>query len=1311
MLSPQDRQKLDGIVLKMSENNESPADIQFVVDDFKKKYESQVVTPAQQIAKEPETFMEKAGGFVKDVARDITKPVVQTLAAPAQLAAYGIDKATGGNSPVEDFSFTMPFWGEISPAKTKEEAVGRGVQTVALGLGPVSGGAAFMGGQAMTENKGVGGVALDTVIGGVTGKVGEVATKSVGTVLSKSGKAMQTAGAGYDALINSAKKNYETVLGPTTKANKRITQQITGELAERQVTATTRQELWDKAAGQVEKYGEQIQEFYKALPEDTKVKTDGILKAIDAAKRKLFVKGEGAYMVPEVNKALFKKYQDLQIEIMSMAKNGNAPIEGVRALRQALDKSIAKTTSTFGITGEESIITEARKGVSNILRNELAKQFPDVAVINKEFTFWSRVQQVLGDTIERKVGQGTPLGEKIMTAAGGAAGIGSGGVSTGISTAIGIKYLYQLTKSTAWQTLAASMKTKLANALVEGDGMTFSKVMNDILKASGYVIEKTGNILKATPEVLKNAPRKDIPGTSRINLKQKTKTALDNVKRKGGLSIEDVSKKKDSFVYHETSKANLKKIQEEGLIPSKGMYGKGVYFSPKVGGGEASARGLLVRAKRGEIEKIGFNDFGDEGWTEKNVSSKVLEFSSDGGKTWFKSTSDLGEKVAILENGRTKIVRQSQVPKGVDAYSLKTGEKISTVLDKKDKHIFDGLVKNIQTGGSGMKVSELNPVDFDSFKDTVKTKEGRATVDYLKEKILNGEKPKIKIKQGEDGKIFVEDGHHTVQAYKELGYNNIPIEKNNTTTVLENPLLREIRKYKSAEEFVKAQSSPTSRFEYHLSTDSNLPEGKTFGDLPKSNEAGVRGGSGSEVFSSKNPAIWHSQLGYEGLGKTPDNVYLVEVKNPQTTKMQVEGGIPKSLQTSNVPSDVRIVKNLGKVDGPFDAGLFEFKKDKALTDLWKKAHGEKFRTADPDADPLKEIRKYKSAEEFGNASPSYYHVTDSSNVSSIEKGGFSGKVGERSIASHGDIKEGTFLYPDKSSADGFSKNFKNPATVEAKVNGKVYDANKETKYGWEDNLQTQEIARDPKILAQLKKDGYVGVTSTEQGTPATFVFDKSSLKTKSQLTDIWKKVNKGKTRIDTIIAGAAGTGALAAGVAGVKMLQNNSLNGKTFENNKLGTTILEGKSDAPAVNKGDEGVNSTIETKYDSQIEKAAKKYKRIPSGFLKALIDQESSMGENKTNEGAVEGKFAWLVGFTDAAKKELERNNIPFNLDTEEGAIEAAAAYIDLKKDYRDKTGTVISTIDDLVELYVDRYNSNPNADKEKIAKLFKEKLKKYL
>ena len=221
----------------------------------------------------------------------------------------------------------------------------------------------------------------------------------------------------------------------------------------------------------------------------------------------------------------------------------------------------------------------------------------------------------------------------------------------------------------------------------------------------------------------------------------------------------------------------------------------------------------------------------------------------------------------------------------------------------------------------------------------------------LDETSLAGLKESRKILEESGATSFKDAKFQT--ALKNAGYDGLRLSNGNDVAIFnpdsllynkaqggaESHLLQEAGKYKSAEEFVKAQALPESRFEYHLSTDGKLPEGKTFGDLPKSNEAGVRGGSGDEVFSSKNPAIWHSQLGYEGLGKTPDNVYLVEVKNPQTTKMQVEGGIPKSLQTSNLPSDVRIVKNLGKVDGSFDAGLFEFKKDKALTDLYNKAHG------------------------------------------------------------------------------------------------------------------------------------------------------------------------------------------------------------------------------------------------------------------------------------------------------------------------------------------------------------------------------------
>jgi len=165
----------------------------------------------------------------------------------------------------------------------------------------------------------------------------------------------------------------------------------------------------------------------------------------------------------------------------------------------------------------------------------------------------------------------------------------------------------------------------------------------------------------------------------------------------------------------------------------------------------------------------------------------------------------------------------------------------------------------------------------------------------------------------------------------------------------------------------------------------------------------------------------------------------------------------------------------------------------------------------PEQSLMTEARKYKSADEFVNTRPSYFHSTELKNVDLIERQGFKAKVGERSLSSKGDMSSGVFLYDDIYPANEFGKNFtrqgKNPSVIETKVNGRVYDANTQTQYGWEDNLQIQEIASSPKIISQLKRDGYVGVTSTELGTNATFIFEPSSLKTKSQLIDIWNKAN------------------------------------------------------------------------------------------------------------------------------------------------------------------------------------------------------------
>lgn len=1041
MLNEERRKQLDGIVLKMSEQNAPQSDVQFVVDDFKKKYEIQAIThqQASQVApKEPDTFGGKVAEFGKDVVRDITKPVVQSLAAPAQLAAFGIDKATGGNSPVEDFSFTMPFWGEISPAKTNQEAIGRGMKTAAAGAGPVSGGALYMGGQAMEENKSALSVGLNTAGGALGGKLGDLAFKGVGTVLSKSGKAMQTAGAGYDAIINSAKKNYEAVLGPTTKANKRITQQITGELAERQVTATTKQELWDKAAGQVEKYGEQIHEFYKALPENTKVKTDGILKAIDAAKRKLFVKGEGAYMVPEVNKALFKKYQDLQIEIMSMARNGNAPIEGVRALRQALDKNIAKTTSTFGITGEESIITEARKGVSNILRGELAKQFPDVAVINKEFTFWSRVQQVLGDTIERKTGQGTPLGEKIMTAAGGAAGLGSGGVGAGVSTAIAIKYLHILTKSAAWQTTSASLKMKLANALAEGDGIAFSNVVNGLLKASGYVIEKTGNILKATPGVLKEGPRKAIPGTREINLKGKAKTILDEVKGKGGLSTQDVRLGKPGYVQKKSELTTklLKDIDGKAFV---------------------SKQYLLDATNRPELKQV-----------EKDLIRDLLETE--------------GDKIDVP--AFTQKVEAELLPLKVKVHGgdmTKKNDRISTRYE--NISLPNELKGNVKNYGEHIYESPIKTsVANVHFPESTDGYFGHTRVEDMAPEWVVGntsfQESEVVAKKFGDAKL-----------------------QPKTRRVIE----------------VQSDLYQKGRLENEVKADYNAATALTKADRDE-----------RIALAGKMSSLDLNSVEYKEMKKRFDSL-------TSAARKKKASDISKLQQYNNPTAHFRMVRE--EIKRAADDGVEKLQFPTGETGMKIEGLGEsptdKFiigygtgTTTTVKPDMLK-----VGMEILDNYQGDNWIVTDV-----LGDGKFKA-VQKNILEMEGDYKNFT-----KGQWEAMNKS---SAAESFDISGKVDENNPIYKF------------YEKELGKYLKNKYKAEVVTDKQGVQWWEVKVKPEHKGPVEAF--------GKARIDTILAGAAGTGALSAGVAGVKTLQDKSLDGKTFENKKLGTTILDRKSDAPAV--------------------------------------------------------------------------------------------------------------------------------------------------
>lgn len=92
----------------------------------------------------------------------------------------------------------------------------------------------------------------------------------------------------------------------------------------------------------------------------------------------------------------------------------------------------------------------------------------------------------------------------------------------------------------------------------------------------------------------------------------------------------------ENYRYHTTSVKNIENIKKQGLKPSTGQYGKGVYFAPTIEqtGGYGSPEGLMIRIKKTDIPS-GYQEFTEQGWINTNIKSDKLEFSKDGGKTWF----------------------------------------------------------------------------------------------------------------------------------------------------------------------------------------------------------------------------------------------------------------------------------------------------------------------------------------------------------------------------------------------------------------------------------------------------------------------------------------------------------------------------------------------------------------------------------------------------------------------------------------------------------------------------------------------------
>ncbi len=255
------------------------------------------------------------------------------------------------------------------------------------------------------------------------------------------------------------------------------TQKILPELTSRKKIAFTRGGLNEKVANELEASGQAIDQAWENLPANSKEQVKPIVDAMEESKNRVMVDGK---IVDEI---AWKAADDLQKVILDVSKDGEIPSESLRKVRQIWDRSIDKSK---GFTKDLSDMDKLaiKKEATDSIRKVLASNHPEIADLNKEYTLWKNTNDILTETIKRKTGQSGVMSKINDKASAGLSGFGGGavfglkGAALAAGTAAGLAFAM---KTTAWRTLSAATKSRLAQYIVEGNEIGINKILKPII--------------------------------------------------------------------------------------------------------------------------------------------------------------------------------------------------------------------------------------------------------------------------------------------------------------------------------------------------------------------------------------------------------------------------------------------------------------------------------------------------------------------------------------------------------------------------------------------------------------------------------------------------------------------------------------------------------------------------------------------------------------------------------------------------------------------------------------------------------------
>lgn len=271
---------------------------------------------------------------------------------------------------------------------------------------------------------------------------------------------------GSNALKESAEASVSRVLNPTTKATKQTTQKLAPELVKRPLKDTlslTRKGMERKASEAADIAGQAID---AAGPLPGTSKTAELINYLESQKQAFAAGGK------IVNEEGVKSVDNV-IQIISQYGD-DIDDDTLRAVRRIFDTENQAAKKNFSIAPAEASKLEMKKRAANKIRGILADKYPDIDKLNKEYTFWANLEDVLSQTTTRKTGQKGAI--KAVATVGGA--VAGQGIAGSIAGALAFRTVASLVDSPAWGFVSAKLKNRLADALANRDLSDIGKILS-----------------------------------------------------------------------------------------------------------------------------------------------------------------------------------------------------------------------------------------------------------------------------------------------------------------------------------------------------------------------------------------------------------------------------------------------------------------------------------------------------------------------------------------------------------------------------------------------------------------------------------------------------------------------------------------------------------------------------------------------------------------------------------------------------------------------------------------------------------------